>query len=131
MTTATLILAALVILPAPANLRCAALAPSAVVAAEAHGHAPATVLAVAFVESRCNPRAIGSLKERGAWQVLPRYAQTHGDADDGARMLARWVKRSRGALLPALRAYNAGNRGLSGVAGNGYAARVMAVAGRM
>lgn len=131
MTTATLILAALATMPAPVSMRCAALAPSAVVAAEAHRHAPATVLAIAYVESRCNPRAVGSLREQGAWQVLPAYAQTHGDADDGARMLKRWKRRSRGALLSAVRAYNAGSKGLSGVAGNGYAARVLAVAGRL
>ena len=109
------------------GLRACALAVPVAVASERHGHDPRTLMAIGWVESRWHVGAIGTSGETGPWQVLPRYQQSGGDADDAARMLARWKVRSRGALVPALRAYNAGNKGLSGVAGNAYAARVVAV----
>lgn len=126
--TPALILAALASLPSPANLRCAALAPSSVVAAETHRVSGTMMLAIAYKESRCNPAAVGSCGEVGAWQTLPRYAKTDGDAHDGARMLARWKRRADGNTTRALQAYNAGHKGLASVAGVGYAQAVLRIA---
>lgn len=124
-----LILAALVSLPSPANLRCAALAPASVLAAEAHAVPSRLVLALAYRETRCKPWVVGGVGEVGAWQVRPEYAHTSGDAHDGARMFARWMKRARRDVVKATRAYNAGQCGLRGKCGNEYARAVLATAG--
>lgn len=128
MTTPLLCLAVLAAEPTPLAVRGCALAPAAVAAAEAHGHDPRLLLAVAYVESRWTPGAVGSRGELGAWQTLPRYGD--GSADAAGRILARWRARAGGDVRVALRAYNAGRRGLRGVAGVRYAARVVALSRR-
>jgi hypothetical protein len=43
---------------------------------------------------------------------------------EGDRVLSRWLRRCRGELRCALRAYNCGNKGIVGKCGVAYAAAV-------
>lgn len=108
-----------------AGVRACALAPETVAAAEAHDVPGEVLQSIAFRETRFKPWLVGAAGERSAWQVLPRYCRGACDADDAARMLARWLKRSRGDMRRALAGFNAGQCGIEGRCGNAYAQAVL------
>ena len=88
--------------------------------------------AIEHVESRGNTWAVSSAGARGLRQVMPSVARVPrwllhvpivGRAE-GDRVLGRWLRRCRGNVRCALRAYNCGNAGIAGKCGSGYARAV-------
>lgn len=85
-------------------------------AARETGFPVALLVAVAWEESRMNPRARSGAGARGLFQLMPQTALELGTSPDnprgsiraGARYLSQMLKRFGGNLELALAAYNAG-----------------------
>ena len=85
-------------------------------AARETGFPVALLVAVAWEESRMNPRARSGAGARGLFQLMPQTARELGTSPDdprasiraGARYLSQLLKRFGGNLDLALAAYNAG-----------------------
>jgi soluble lytic murein transglycosylase-like protein len=85
-------------------------------AARETGFPVALLVAVAWEESRMNPRARSGAGARGLLQLMPQTARELGASPDdprasiraGARYLSQMLKRFGGNLELALAAYNAG-----------------------
>ena len=85
-------------------------------AARETGFPVALLVAVAWEESRMNPRARSGAGARGLLQLMPQTARELGTSPDdprasiraGARYLSQLLKRFGGDLELALAAYNAG-----------------------
>jgi soluble lytic murein transglycosylase-like protein len=85
-------------------------------AARETGFPVALLVAVAWEESRMNPRARSGAGARGLFQLMPQTARELGTSPDnprgsiraGARYLSQMLKRFGGNLELALAAYNAG-----------------------
>ena len=88
--------------------------------------------AIEHVESRGNTWAVSPAGARGLRQVMPSVARVPAlllhvpviGRAEGDRVLSRWLRRCRGELRCALRAYNCGNKGIVGKCGVAYAAAV-------
>lgn len=92
-------------------------------AARRHGVGPHVLLAIVWKESRFNPDAVGAAGEIGLAQMLPAAAADVGVAfgllagnpltqlDAAAAFFALQLKRAKGDLLLAVRAYNGGFAG--------------------
>lgn len=102
--------------PARAD-RCRALDPPARAAARRHALDPATLLAIAWVESGFASDARSSAGARGPMQLLPATARAFGcdDPEDddcaldaAAAFLARLLRRFEGSEIDAIAAYNTG-----------------------
>lgn len=95
-------------------------------AAEAYGHDPMELVAIACVESRLNPAALSPVGARGVMQVMPGNARSIGMDPDwlwepcvnikmGAFVLSQ-MKSRHGDTWEAVGAYNAACTRLKGVA---------------
>lgn len=87
--------------------------PAALAAAVRHSPMASLLISVAIEESRGDPVAVGSLGERGAWQVrasnwgsVPR--DIHGQAGQAERIIRALLFSSKGNKKKALARYNGG-----------------------
>jgi soluble lytic murein transglycosylase-like protein len=94
-------------------------------AAERHGLSPKVVEAVAWRESRFNPRAVSPKGAVGVMQLMPSTAKAMGvdpadaaaNVEGGTAYLAQMLKAFNGDLRLALAAYNAGPEAVRQYAG--------------